>query len=399
MTKQNFPYIEKLDDVLKAIEGRDEFVVGERDWGFVVNYQVAYEDTFGDPHTLTGTLRRECRGIKFDRDGYLKARALHKFFNLNERPETQIHKINFNNPFIILEKLDGSQVHPMIWNNEVVLCTKMGPTDVATPAQNFAERGIVRENGQKRRVWYMDFMYDMLRSRITPIFEWCSRSQRIVVDYPEDKLVLIAARYNNSGHYLDYGNMKAVAEPYGVPVVSHYDGTFEGINGFLEDVQNRENEEGYVVRFHDTWLKVKNFWYVQLHKTKELMSNEKDVWKLVLDDKVDDALGFMENEDQERLNRFQEDLIHAINEEADRLEWEVTAWLDNNGDSKKKFAVEFVNNDASGFTKKERPILFKIWDGHNARKAVLDAIYNGLGSATKLEEVRPLANNIRWEDY
>ena len=41
-----FPLIEKLDDVLSAIEGRSEFVVAEREGFTVVNYIVAMDDTF-----------------------------------------------------------------------------------------------------------------------------------------------------------------------------------------------------------------------------------------------------------------------------------------------------------------------------------------------------------------
>ena len=41
-----FPRIECLDDVLPAIEGRDEFIVATREWGTVVNYMVSMADTF-----------------------------------------------------------------------------------------------------------------------------------------------------------------------------------------------------------------------------------------------------------------------------------------------------------------------------------------------------------------
>ena len=132
-----FPIIKTLDDLLPAIKGRNEFVVAERDWGFVVNYNVAFEDTFGDGKSITSALRRECRGIKFGLNGKLISRPYHKFFNLNEREETQSHNVNFNNPFMILDKLDGSMLHPMMPDGtagDIVWCTKMGPTDIAQAA-------------------------------------------------------------------------------------------------------------------------------------------------------------------------------------------------------------------------------------------------------------------------
>jgi len=48
---------------------------------------------------------------------------------------------------------------------------------------------------------YQQFAKWCIENRLTPIFEWCSRKQRIVIDYPEDKLVLLAVRENMSGKY------------------------------------------------------------------------------------------------------------------------------------------------------------------------------------------------------
>jgi len=46
-----FPHITCLDQVRDAIEGRDEFFVAERDWGYVVNYMVNLIDSFPTPDT------------------------------------------------------------------------------------------------------------------------------------------------------------------------------------------------------------------------------------------------------------------------------------------------------------------------------------------------------------
>lgn len=114
-----FPEIHHLDDVRPAIEGRDEFIIAKRDWGFVVNYMVNLADTFPEVRTAGGSakmreeqtrlkaIRRECRGILFHPDGRIMARRLHKFFNVGERDETQPHLIDLSRPHVILEKLDG----------------------------------------------------------------------------------------------------------------------------------------------------------------------------------------------------------------------------------------------------------------------------------------------------
>lgn len=400
-----------MDQVREAIAARDEFIVAEREWGYVVNYLVNLIDSFPYPDTKDEALneryaiRRECRGIKFGLDGKPLARPFHKFFNVGEKPETLQDRVDFDRKFITLEKLDGSMIHP-IFVEKVLVCTKMGLTDVAAPVQVYAERGLSFVDGNKAKAWYMDFMYDMMKSKLTPIFEWCSRKQRIVVDYGEnDHLVLTAIRGLYDGVYKLHDEMEALALPYNIPVVERWEGTYEGLQQFIDEVQLREGEEGCVIRYeggdaNGHMLKNKNPWYLQLHKTKELLQFEKDVWALVLDEKQDDAKAFMEQEDKDRIDAFAADLYGALDETVERLKWEVIAWVDNHGDSQKKFAVDFVNHKNSKFDSHERGLLFKIKDDvDNARDYVYRHVRAHLGTGTKLDSVRGLANGIVWGSY
>ena len=189
-----FPEIRSIHDVLPHIEGRSEFIVAERDFGTVINYVVAMADTFdmAGPDDLGGAIRRECRGLKFHPDGTIGARPFHKWFNINEREETQQHVVDLSLPHVIMEKLDGSMIHPMMVDGNVRWMTKMGITEVALQAEEF-----VAENTK-----YLDFACWCITNKLTPLFEWCSRKQKIVIDYPEDKLVLLAVRDNVTGEYL-----------------------------------------------------------------------------------------------------------------------------------------------------------------------------------------------------
>ena len=395
-----FPHIEHLDQVREAIKDRDEFIVAERDWGYVVNYLVNLIDSFPQPNTKNATInehymiRRECRGIKFDLSGKLIARPFHKFFNLGEKPEVEAHNIDFNQPFIILEKLDGSMVHPVALDKQVVYMTKMGLSDVVGPAQKFAD-----EKGHQA-IFYNDFSWDLMKSDMTPIFEWCSRKQRIVVDYPEDQLILTAVRRMKSGEYLTYDQMDELARAYRVPVVGRWNGTWEGVNEFCKEIQHREDEEGYIFRFKTGhMLKNKNIWYLQLHKTKELLTHEKDVWALVLDNKHDDAKAFMDQEAKDRIDAFATDLYKKLDDTVERLKWVVIEAQDNLNNSKKRFAVEYINDPDANIANNEKSLLFKIWDGHDPRDVVYDYVRNQLGTGTKLDGVRNLAGGIKWNDY
>lgn len=192
-----------IDDYLKAIKGVEEFFVKEdTENGIqIINYMFNSPTTFPDTRGLVGeelrlaVLRRDCRGIKFDLNGNLIGRPLHKFFNVGERPETQINEVDWTQPHIILEKLDGSFIHPIrLHTGEIEWCTKMGITDVALPVKEFV----------KKNPKYNDFAIYAIDRNLTLIFEWCSRKQRIVIDYPQDQLVLIAIRDNFTGKYMQY---------------------------------------------------------------------------------------------------------------------------------------------------------------------------------------------------
>ncbi len=394
--RYKFPIITDLSQVEAAIKGREEFIVAEREFGYVVNYLVNFETTFPQINTKDPELNklyailRECRGIKFGLDRLLIARTLHKFFNLGERPETFEANVDFEVPYALFDKLDGSMIHPIVMDNQVVCCTKMGITDIALDAQKFVDA-----KGHKA-IFYNDFCWDLMKSKMTPTFEWCSRSNRIVVDYPDDQMILTAIRRMESGEYLAMSSMEALANPYRIPIVQQWQGSFDGIADFVEKAQALEGEEGYVIRFSDGhMLKVKNLWYMQLHKVKALLEFEKDVWLLILDEKQDDLKSVMEDEDKEKIDAFSRDFFAAINEAADRLYWVVVAAKDNLNESKKRFALEVVpqHNDL------EKGLLFSIWDGADSVETVKDFVRKHTGTQTKVDHVRPLLGGIKWERY
>lgn len=193
MKHYKFPIIVSIDDVLPAIEGRDEFIVADKKDYIVINYVVMQESTFQlDPNNNFGEYRRECRGIKFYPDGRIMARPFHKFFNVNEKEETQSHKIDLTQKHLILPKIDGSMVHPIVVGNNIRWATKMGITDVAMNAEVF-----VAKNPKYER-----FAEYCVEKELTPIFEWVSPKNRIVIPYEEENLILLAVRDNITGEYL-----------------------------------------------------------------------------------------------------------------------------------------------------------------------------------------------------
>ena len=189
-----FPLIRNISDVLPAIAGRDEFVVAEKEGYTVINYNVMMADTFDC------NIRRECRGIIFDTaTGAIIRRPFHKFFNVNEREETQDHAIDLSRPHAILEKLDGSMIAPFIVNGQMIWGTKM-------VAQDFHE--MIEQFVKSSDINYEDFCWELINSGHTPIFEWMHPQKRIVIDYgKEPTLILTAIRHMITGQYVSLNDV------------------------------------------------------------------------------------------------------------------------------------------------------------------------------------------------
>lgn len=191
--KYPFPIIRHIDDVLPHIEGCKDFIVAKKDGYDVINYVVAGNDTFPIVQTVGDAIRRECRGLIFcSRTGQLLRRPLHKFFNLGERTETLPDAVDFREPHFILDKLDGSMIAPFMLHGRLRWGTKMGLTDVASQAEDWVEQ----------HPKYLTFAAQMVSGGFTPIFEWCSPLNQIVIRHDVSDLFLLAVRHIMTGQYV-----------------------------------------------------------------------------------------------------------------------------------------------------------------------------------------------------
>ena len=386
-----FPYIGGLSDVLPAIEGRDEFVVAEKEGYTVINYNVMMADTFpdvivdADPYDqasgvyeqrdYNAAIRRECRGMIFDsKTGDIIRRPFHKFFNVNERDETQDHVIDLSRPHAILEKLDGSMIAPFIVNGQMIWGTKMGATDVAKPVEEFV---YAHRN-------YHHYAWKMIMRGYTPIFEWCSRKQRIVLDYKEDQLILTAVRKMTTGEYVPL-EWTPVAE-FRIPLVREFAPQTD-MKAFLEYVRDLEDLEGFVVRFDDGhMLKLKCHWYLQIHKAKEAILQDRNIVELILEDNLDDVKAHLPAEDRDRLTRFE----GQFNTHIGLMQYSICTTLtelQDDGIDRKTFAIDMAPN----FDQFSRAIIFKNFDSKDWNKVwddIRNTVRNNLTKTAKYEAIR-----------
>lgn len=381
-----FPIINDIYDVLPAIQDRPEFIVAEKEGYKVVNYMVNLEDTFppikvagGDAkmremRMLHNALRRECRGSKFDSvTGEIIARPYHKFFNVGERDETLLPKIDLTQSHNIIEKLDGSMIHPMMVNGVIRWCTKMGITDTAMQAEEFVA---VRPD-------YHSMAMHFLANDFTPIFEWCSNKNRIVLDYPEDQLVLTAIRHMGNGQYYPYVSLVAAAKVWGIPVVGR-------VNKTMEEIAALENTEGIVIRFENGhMLKMKSEWYVLRHKSKDAIIREKNVLEYILTEKVDDVLPFLTEEDAEKLVEFQRQVSVQIITLVDQLEREFNDMQAAAKGNRRVFAE--MNQGPY------KQILFKALDGHSIYDFLYKFLASKTGTQSGVDSIRHMIGGLKWE--
>ena len=379
-----FPRIECLADVLPAIEGRDEFIVANREWGTVVNYMVSMADTFPAVENHMDAIRRECRGLLFYPDGRIMSRRLHKFFNVNERDETLAHKIDLGKQHVILEKLDGSMITPVFTAAGIRWGTKMGITEVSMQAEEF-----VAQNPQ-----YALFAEWCKTMRLTPVFEWCSRKQRIVIDYPEDRLVLIALRGTMTGEYKQYCDLAVLGDRFGIEVVKAYAGTTENMEHLIAETRAMEDAEGWIIRFDDgQMLKIKGDWYVRIHKTKDNLIWEKNLIELMINEKLDDTKPYMLDEDLRRVEAFETDFWKGINGIVNWYEEYFQTVLATGAD-RKQFAQSMMPSIPKGSFLPQ--FVFGRFDGKDGRELIINYIKKNCGTQTKVDSVREMWGGAKW---
>lgn len=420
MDHYKFPRIEHIDQVKEAIKGREEFIIAERDRHTVVNYMVNSTSTF--PRTIkfnehmvfdnrgeswddcpnwewdeTAAILRECRGLVFGPKGNVIARRFHKFFNVGEREEVFLEDVDFTRPHVIMDKLDGSMITPIpIYDDNgeyhVRWGTKMGLTAVAFPVEEY-----VAQHHE-----YIEMAIDMIESGQTPIFEWCTRKQRIVIDYPKDELRLVAIRDNITGQYMIYEDMFDYARVYGVLIAPKLpDDHISNPQQFVDWVKGLEGIEGFVIRFDDGhMLKVKCDWYCRIHRAKDSILQEKRMVEMLVNEKVDDVKPFLLHDDLKKVEAFESDFTTGLLHTAGNIFGIYNAaYKCHNGD-KKDFAIK---SDFPGEFSIYKSVIFSLWGSNPTLGDVVDElkkrIRKHLGSQTKVDQARWMWRNHKWVDY
>lgn len=387
-----FPVIEHLDQIRDAVKGREEFNIMDKGGYFVANYAIKFDDSFpslfddvSEKEINRRAILREIRGITFDNKGNIIRRPFHKFFNYGEKSE-EVNFFDINKDHVVFEKLDGSMISPFVLNDVLHYGTKAGITDVSKLAEKFV---VNKKN-------YYDFSMEMISNGFTSMFEFTSRKQRIVIDYPEDNLILTGVRNTITGEYITIDQMHDVASKFNIPVVKTY-GTIDNIVNFINDAKSLLNAEGYVVRFNGQMFKIKADEYCKIHHTVSYFESEKNTVMMVLEEKVDDILPSLPDYKADKLKKYNDDVHHYIIQKLREIE----QFCDENvGKVSAKDFFFMIQHDAQ-FSKfymsAFRAMENGSYDFENLYKNYLFHTIRQFGSLTKINENRHLIGGHVWD--
>jgi RNA ligase len=259
-------------------------------------------------------------------------------------------------------------IHPAVVNDELVFMTRMGRTDVALKAEELLTPALA--------CWCRD----ALGTGLTPIFEYTSPKQRIVIRYDDCKLTLLAIRHTVNGQYLDISGYKVP----GVDCIARVSPEWLTARSFMDFVAAILGAEGFVVTFENgLWVKAKGMDYVLKHKSKEGIHLEKNALALIITGALDDVLPLLDVEDATAVQEYAAS-VHAGMKTASRL---VADLVDSGSSlSQKEFAVDHLHGQPDWL----KPLAFQVRAGKKASVVVADAVLKRCSAQSDVDRVRDI---------
>lgn len=373
-----YPTITNIKQVLPLIADKEDFRHNiDKNYGFqnILYRTFNPHETFPVIKTEDDKILRECRGISFDLFGNIIARPFHKFFNLEERNETRDIELTQDN-HIVMEKIDGSLVFPVPTENSCfgyVMCTKAGKTDIGDMALDF-----ILSNG------YGEYIKKFVEKGLTPLFEFCSKKNRVVINYDTTRLYLLGAREIKSGRYLTKEEIVNVA---GVPPMelAAEHGAFT--KNMVNTLRYQYDREGIVIfnTENQQMYKVKTDWYLNLHKAVDSLRNEKNVLEIILNDDLDDLLPVLQDKDRDKILCYANQIRENINRNIATIK-EMCEFCKKNFNSRKEVAFHIKDNLPNHLSS----FFWAEWDGKDTHSRIISHMKMKTGSQSHVDDIREL---------
>lgn len=231
------------------------------------------------------------------------------------------------------------------------------------------------------------------------MYEYCSLKQQIVVSYPEDMLILTAIRNNETGAYVTYNAIIESAQKYNVPVTKplqvNFGTEYKTLGELLQHVKTTTELEGFVLCFENgEFYKLKTQWYFERSRkiAGSFTGQEKELWDLILNRKIDDLGGVLGEKRTELLEKQSVDLWAALGRSADKINKHVKDFMESHPDltdqphlARKLFKDQM---ESSGISKLLLSIYFKVFEGRDALELVVAKCIENINNKNRLNDVR-----------
>jgi RNA ligase len=242
---------------------------------------------------LWNDVNRLARGIIFRTDGTVVARPFTKFFNLNERSESEIKNLPWDESIEVYEKVDGScgigYVHAGPLPRESAPVYVDGVTAGYMPSWRLATPGSMESEQavEGTKILYSTVDHTIIRPYFleyppilkpkyrlehlpidcTPVFEIIYPANRIVVDYGEVRELVLLAIFEHNGIEWHPRRVDQIAERCGFRRPQRYNVDLQG------EIPFDDNSEGYVARFENGLrVKIKSPGYLRIHRLLNSLS-------------------------------------------------------------------------------------------------------------------------------
>lgn len=313
----------------------------------IFNYRLAQYKDFVTPLESRPDLKAyEMRGLTFvfNEDGSVFNRfiLLEKFFNLNQVPESMYSIVKNYKIKYVNNKEDGSIASFIkLPNGKVVGKSKMGFDNNQANAIN----KIYKTNEDIK-----NFVNWCLDNDIVPIFEYVAPHNRIVLKYSKEELILLRLRNNKTGKHID---IKEHFDKLGSIKISPFEDEFRDLDHLIELTAIQTDKEGSIVTAEDEqgrdfFFKLKTPWYCERHGLlTEDLYREHIIIGYILDDKIDDILGQIpedEKESHERINKIISIVKRSIDDKVVDIEKSYQVFVEM-GKDRKEYALKWRTKD------------------------------------------------------
>jgi hypothetical protein len=166
--------------------------------------------------------------------------------------------------------------------------------------------------------------------------------------------------------------------------VSQYGSIEVGLNDYMDIARKQENREGDIIAFADGHrVKIKNDWYVRIHKCMDRIRFDRNIVDLIINEEVDDIVPLLPEKEIAKVRDFETRFWEAFKRTEDRL----VIYRDGCGivykNDRKRIALDFVPTLEN---KMDAPVIFKMLDGVDLREYMIKIVRDSVSNNTKWDK-------------